>query len=191
MKVKVITDSRLLMIVLLFLIMQAMDKAKLIEMMRSSSCVVRKVTHSLSKDSLDTIFIYLRGIASFPHANSAANHCVHQLVDPICIGKLIKLYQNEEDKVQSCVHSFLLELSHLSSIIIYHQSIIYHLSSIIYHLSFLIYHLSSIIYHHLSFLIYHLSFIIYHLSSIIYHFSSIIYLSSIIIYHFPSIIYHL
>ena len=112
MEVKVSSDSRLLMIVLLLLIMQAMDKTKLIELMSSSSCLVRKVTHSLSKDSLGTLDIALRGIVFLLHTSSAANHCVHQLVDPTCIGKLIQLYQHEEDMVQSCVHRFLLELSH-------------------------------------------------------------------------------
>jgi hypothetical protein len=72
--------------------------------------VVKKITHSLNKDSLDSLDITLRSVIYLLDYSDAVAANAHELVDAVCAQKLVALYSSSDDGLRTCVHSFFLAL---------------------------------------------------------------------------------
>lgn len=103
------TDSRLLVILLVLLVLEASDATAVLELFAEKS-LMRKVMHSIGRDSIETLQIVLPGVLWALKQNAVLAPHVHDIFDGATIRQLVLLYAHKDDAAQELAHSFLLEL---------------------------------------------------------------------------------
>ncbi len=111
---KISTDARVLITILLFTILDSADPITIAGLLLSNS-VVRKVTHSINKDAAHTVELTLNGIVHLLQHSPLIRLHIGDLVDSVCIQKLLQLYKGEDEVLQEVAHSFVLRFCRLAS----------------------------------------------------------------------------
>lgn len=110
------TDSRLLVIVLVLLVLEAGDETAMLELFAERS-LMRKIMHSIGRDSTETLKIVLPGVFHALQQNQILNGHLHDIFDGSTVRQLVLLYAHKEESVQTLVHDFLLQLvDHMSGL---------------------------------------------------------------------------
>lgn len=108
-KHSITTDSRLLVIILVLLVLESSDATAVLELFAERS-LMRKVMHSIGRDSMETLQIVLPGVVWALKQNPILAPHVHDIFDGATIRQLVLLYSHKDDAAQVLVHSFLLDL---------------------------------------------------------------------------------
>lgn len=103
------TDSRLLVIMLVLLVLEASDATAVLELFAEKS-LMRKVMHSIGRDSLETLQIVLPGVLWTLQQNPVLAPHVHDIFDGATIRQLVLLYSHKEEAAQALAQSFLVDL---------------------------------------------------------------------------------
>lgn len=110
------TDSRLLVILLVVLVLEVGDETAMLELFAERS-LMRKVMHSIGRDSPETLRVVLPGILYALQKNHTLNGHLHDIFDGASVRQLVLLYAHKEESVQEQVHSFVLALvEHMSGV---------------------------------------------------------------------------
>ena len=110
------TDSRLLVILIVLLVLEAGDETAMLELFAERS-LMRKVMHSIGRDSTETLNIVLPGILHALQRNQILNSHLHDIFDGATVRQLVLLYAHKEESVQQLAHDFMLQLvDHLSGV---------------------------------------------------------------------------
>ncbi len=101
------TDSRTLIIIIILNFLVSVDESSIAKMLITDS-TVRKVTHSINKDSLRVVQLVLNGILySIAKSDSVRQH-INEMADSVFMQKLISLYRSDDDALQNVVHDFVI-----------------------------------------------------------------------------------
>ena len=107
------TDSRLLLIILLLVLIESIDESQLDELLSGAkhNSIVQKVTHSVNKDRIETLDIIFRGLLYLLKTKSTLQAFVSKIIDSICIQKMLIIYDLGDDELdrQYLVHTFLVD----------------------------------------------------------------------------------
>ena len=103
------TDSRLLIIILVCLVLETVDENAVLELFAEKS-LMRKVMHSIGRDSPETLQIVLPGVLHALKTNTVLSIHLHDIFDGSTIRQLVQLYTRPEEVMQSYGHNYLLEL---------------------------------------------------------------------------------
>lgn len=104
----VVVDSRILLVILVFTLIQDTNEAGLERTLASS--IVKKIMHSLSKDLPVSLELILNAVLQLLQRSSVIRSHLLDIVDAGCIDKLLNLYQSEERIMQSLVERFFNQL---------------------------------------------------------------------------------
>lgn len=106
------TDSRLLVIMIVCIVLRTVDENAVLELFAERS-LMRKIMHSIGRDSPDTLQIVLPGVLhALAHNPVMAAH-VHDVFDGATVRQLVLLYTRPEDAMQALGHGFALQLVEL------------------------------------------------------------------------------
>lgn len=100
------TDSRLLIIIWFFLIMDAADSTIAAEI-ASHNSILRRITNGIHKDPTYTIIITLMGIKLVRGNSTTLSQT--KIVDSAFQDRILELYGHEDDDVQCAAHNFLID----------------------------------------------------------------------------------
>lgn len=114
--VKLKTDSRMLLIIIIFTAIEAADQSSGAELFSSNTSLLKRITNSIHKDSFFAIQLILESLAYLRKQTVIEQHIGSKLVDLRFQDNLLSLYQSDDSKIQRVVHTFLLNhSSHLAS----------------------------------------------------------------------------
>jgi hypothetical protein len=103
------TDSRLLVIIFVCLVLECVDANTVLELFAEKS-LMRKIMHSLGRDTPETLQIALPGVLYAIAKNPALSTHVHDIFDGATVKQLVLLYTRPEEGIQAFGHTFALQL---------------------------------------------------------------------------------
>ena len=110
------TDSRLLLIVIIFTAIESADQSSGPELYSSNTSLLKRITNTIHKDSTFVIQLILEGLIEIRKNPQNEQNIGTKLVDLRFQDNLLNLYQSDDSNIQKLVHIFLLDHSfHLSS----------------------------------------------------------------------------
>lgn len=108
------TDSRHLLIMIVCVMLESVDENAVLELFAEKS-LMRKVMHSIGRDSPETLQVVLPGVLQALQNNPALAPHVHDLFDGATVKQLVLLYSRPEESVQRFAHSCVMQLVQLLS----------------------------------------------------------------------------
>lgn len=103
------TDSRLLVIMIVCIALRSVDEVAALELFAERS-LMRKIMHSVGRDSPETLQIVLPGVLQAIALNPVMSAHVHDVFDAATVRQLVLLYDRPEESVQAFGHTFTLQL---------------------------------------------------------------------------------
>jgi hypothetical protein len=114
--VKLKTDARFLLILIVLTAVEAADYSIASELFSSGTSLLKRVTNAIHKDSTSTVKLVLECLMHFRRQSHIEQLLGSRILDPKFQNNLLMMYNCEDSQVQEVVHAFLSNhCSHLAS----------------------------------------------------------------------------
>ena len=108
---KLKTDSRLLLIIIIFTAIEAADQSSGPELFSSNTSLLKRITNSIHKDTYFVVQLILESLAHIRKESITEQYIGSKLVDLRFQENLLGLYESDDPKIQRVAHAFLLDHS--------------------------------------------------------------------------------
>jgi hypothetical protein len=114
--VKLKTDARFLLILIVLTAVEAADYSIASELFSSGTSLLKRVTNAIHKDSTSTVKLVLECLMHFRRQSHIEQLLGSRILDPKFQNNLLMMYNCEDSQVQEVVHAFLSNhCTHLAS----------------------------------------------------------------------------